>query len=353
MTLPEAVSNRLIGALFVERGLVSQSQLVVALELQQETGQQLGQILVERFGVERSELAKVVAEHWARMGEAKEDVSTRASESWRQLGEILVSRGFVTREQLVQALERQRLTGERLGEALVGQGVISKFELAGSLAEQASLAETPTEPEGEPAPVVHLTPRIEAPPDPETFEPEAAEPEPGPERARARRPAVELILESAAGRPFDAEPEPEIEQPAEVGLVPVHEEATEPEREIEHVAEVGLAPLHEVPTEPEIEREHALVEQVELAEAVLEPDVELVAPSDEAPAPATALCVAFASTPRGYRLVELENGQVPDIGERVQLPDVGELVVLRRGPSPLPADERVCVFLEPLVPAGA
>jgi hypothetical protein len=57
VTLPEAVSNRLIGALFVERGLVSQSQLVVALELQQETGQQLGQILVERFGVERSELA--------------------------------------------------------------------------------------------------------------------------------------------------------------------------------------------------------------------------------------------------------------------------------------------------------
>ena len=73
----------------------------------------------------------------------------------------------------------------------------------------------------------------------------------------------------------------------------------------------------------------------------------------EAPAPATALCVAFASTPRGYRLVELENGQVPDIGERVQLPDVGELVVLRRGPSPLPADERLCVFLEPLVPASA
>ena len=143
MTLPEAVSNRLIGALFVERGLVSQSQLVVALELQQETGQQLGQILVERFGVERTELAKVVAEHWARMGEAKEDASTRASESWRQLGDILVSRGFVSREQLVQALERQRLTGERLGEALVGQGVISKFELAGALAEQMAVLGEP------------------------------------------------------------------------------------------------------------------------------------------------------------------------------------------------------------------
>jgi len=130
--------------------------------------------------VERSELAKVVAEHWARMGEAKEDVSTRASESWRQLGEILVSRGFVSREQLVQALERQRLTGERLGEALVGQGVISKFELAGSLAEQASLAEVSAETEGEPAPVVHLTPRADAPAerDAESADALVSEPEP-------------------------------------------------------------------------------------------------------------------------------------------------------------------------------
>ena len=185
MTLPEAVSNRLIGALFVERGLVSQSQLVVALELQQETGQQLGQILVERFGVERTELAKVVAEHWARMGEAKEDVSTRASESWRQLGEILVSRGFVTREQLIQALERQRLTGERLGEALVGQGVISKFELAG-LAGRAGVArrDAGRSPRASPHPVVHLTPRVEAPAEPETFEPEPS----GSRRAQARAP---------------------------------------------------------------------------------------------------------------------------------------------------------------------
>jgi len=41
---------------------------------------------------------------------------------------------------------------------------------------------------------------------------------------------------------------------------------------------------------------------------------------------------------------------VPDVGEQVQLAEVGELVVLRRGPSPLPMDERICVYLEPLVP---
>ena len=285
MTLPEAVSNRLIGALFVERGLVSQSQLVVALELQQETGQQLGQILVERFGVERAELAKVVAEHWARMGEAKEDVSTRASESWRQLGEILVSRGFVTREQLVQALDRQRLTGERLGEALVGQGVISKFELAGSLAEQASLADAPAEDDGQPAEVVELTPRLEA----------VREEEPGPGLV----PLAELYPEPAFGTPAadttgEREPEPE--------------EASQP----------------------------AVFEE---RDETLEPET-------------AALCVAFASTPRGYRFVELENGAVPEVGRLLEVPDVGVLVVLRRGPSPLPADERVCVFLEPVVPAG-
>jgi len=284
VTLPEAVSNRLIGALFVERGLVSQSQLVVALEMQQETGQQLGQILVERFGVERAELAKVVAEHWARMGEAKEDATTRASESWRQLGEILVSRGFVTREQLVQALERQRLTGERLGEALVGQGVISKFELAGSLAEQASLGDAPDEEEGKPAEVVELAPRLEAV--------LAAEHEPGP------------------------------------GLVPIS--ALSPE------------PAYGTPT-------------TEADEPELTAQPEEVEEQDEAPEsePSPAVCVAFASTPRGYRLVELENGLVPDVGKLVEVPDVGELIVLRHGPSPLPADERVCVFLEPLVPAAA
>jgi hypothetical protein len=308
VTLPEAVSNRLIGALFVERGLVSQSQLVVALELQQETGQQLGQILVERFGVERTELAKVVAEHWARMGEAKEDASTRASESWRQLGDILVSRGFVTREQLLQALERQRLTGERLGEALVGQGVISKFELAGSLAEQASLAEAPAETEGEPAPVLRLTPRADAPAAPAAEEADVLVPEPEP------------VLEAVP----DLEPEPDVVAP-------------EPEPEL--APELELEPAPELVPEPELQPVVTTEPPFEVEEA-------------RAPEIAASACVAFASTPRGYRLVELGEGPVPGVGERIELPDVGELVVLRHGPSPLPADERVCVYLEQPAPVA-
>jgi hypothetical protein len=319
MPLPEAVSNRLIGALFVERGLVSQSQLLVALELQQETGQQLGQILVERFGVERSDLAKVVAEHWARLGEAEENADSRASESWRQLGEILVDRGFVTREQLAQALDRQRQTGERLGEALVGQGVLTKFELAGSLAEQASTStEETADVAGAPAPVVPLVRAPEKQDDP---------------------------VEEA---PEDLQPEPSETVPREE---PTEETAEEPAPRWPALQSVPTVTATPMPAEPD----EARLDEAEPEQHVLEPAADAAPEEPDAVSgdeATVAAYVAFASTPRGYRLVVLEDGDLPEPGARVALPELGELVVLRRGISPLPLDDRPCVFLEPPVPAA-
>ena len=106
MSAPQTLPSRLIGALFVERGLVSESQIRVALEIQRETEQQLGQILVERFGVSRKELASVVAEQWAKLGGAS---GPEDSASWRRLGEIFVERGFVSQEELDQALTQSAL----------------------------------------------------------------------------------------------------------------------------------------------------------------------------------------------------------------------------------------------------
>ena len=144
MNAQELLRSRLIGALFVERGLVSESQIRLALEIQQETDQQLGEILVERFGISRAELAQVVAEQWQDNGrDAGAGLEPSLSENWRRIGEIFVTRGFVTEEELERALTRQRQTGERLGEALVGLGVISKFELAGALGEQMSTVDEP------------------------------------------------------------------------------------------------------------------------------------------------------------------------------------------------------------------
>jgi len=169
VNVAETLTARLIGTVFVERGLLSESQIRVALEIQRETGQQLGQILVERFGVSRHELASVVAEQWAEFGRSGADTDPASNESWRRLGDIFVERGFVTPEQLEQALARQRETGERVGEALVAQGSISKFELAGALAEQAAALdqaalEAATAPGDAPeATVVPIAPRLEEP----------------------------------------------------------------------------------------------------------------------------------------------------------------------------------------------
>ena len=86
MPVPQSLPSRLIGALFVDRGLVSESQIRIALEIQNETGQQLGQVLVERFGVSRKELASVVAEQWAKLGGSSGPEDTA---SWRRLGASL------------------------------------------------------------------------------------------------------------------------------------------------------------------------------------------------------------------------------------------------------------------------
>ncbi len=244
MPVPQPLQSRLIGALFVERGLVSESQIRVALELQHETGQQLGQILVERFGVSRKELASVVAEQWAKLGGS---AGPEDNASWRRLGEIFVDRGFVSQEELEQALERQSQTGERLGEALVAQGVISKFELAGALAEQmAALGESEAEPDERPHATVHHFPLPEEPVE------ASAEPAEDPEREPEPEPAgtlLEAVRDLERDEPsLEAEAEPELE-PAwgETVLEAVPE--PEPEVELAHAAEVELAP--EPQPEPE------------------------------------------------------------------------------------------------------
>jgi hypothetical protein len=54
-------------------------------------------------------------------------------------------------------------------------------------------------------------------------------------------------------------------------------------------------------------------------------------------------CVLFVPTPDGYRLVQLD-ASPPAAGERVEL-EGAAFDVVRLGPSPLPGDERRCVYL--------
>ena len=307
MNAQELVAARLIGSLFVERGLVSESQIRLALEIQEETDQQLGEILVERFGISRAELAVVVAEQWQDTGRPAGPVLEAAlSADWRRIGEIFVGRGFVTEEELQSALDRQSQTGERLGEALVSLGVITKFELAGALGEQmSSLGESSVGPEQPKADVVQLP---------------------------TREPVVEQepVLE--------AQPEPEL------SVVPDLVDEPEPETVEEDEAAGTLEPV----LEPIQGEGNGVVTARPTPTLGAEPGLR------EAPVPAdvrTSSCVAFAPTAAGYILVSVPH-EPPAVGEVIELDGLGELVVLRHGRSPLPLDERTCVIVEPRLAAA-
>lgn len=152
----EAVTqSRLIGAILVENGLISRDQLLRALELQAETGERLGEIVVAEFGVPRIELASVLAEQWAALegnptGEPPKPAPTLRvvaapaqgdSAIRRPIGEIFLELGFITQAQLDAALDVQRTTGARIGEILVEQGSLTRLDLASALAEQWSSLE--------------------------------------------------------------------------------------------------------------------------------------------------------------------------------------------------------------------
>jgi chromosome segregation ATPase len=147
-------TSRLIGALFVERGLITEEQLERALEVQSTEGGRLGEIVVAEFGVSRVELASALAEQWAEVERTVRSEELEALEDGapspeppssddipivpirRPLGEIFVERGLVSEAQLDAALVEQRESGGKLGEILVEQGVLSRLDLAGALADQ-------------------------------------------------------------------------------------------------------------------------------------------------------------------------------------------------------------------------
>jgi type II secretion system (T2SS) protein E len=69
------------------------------------------------------------------LSEASED----GKPSRPRLGELLVSRGFITEEQLARALNEARETGELLGVVLLNKQLIFEDELARTLSEQLSV----------------------------------------------------------------------------------------------------------------------------------------------------------------------------------------------------------------------
>jgi hypothetical protein len=149
---------RPLGALLVERGLLTGAELEQALSEQRRTGRVLGEILVARGYVSGLALARALADqHGVQLrpkgGDEPRWQATQASQpvtepqkTWRPLGKLLVESGFLAEGELDHALAEQLERPElRLGEILVERGYLSGPALARALAEQHGVDLAPEE----------------------------------------------------------------------------------------------------------------------------------------------------------------------------------------------------------------
>ena len=133
-------SWRPLGALLIEKGLLTQSELDAALAEQRRTGRLIGQILVHSGALSAFALAQALTEqHGVELQtEADLDANPRPQAAWRPLGRLLVEEDYVTKAELRKALRTQRESSGRrlLGEILVAEGFLSGISLARALAAQ-------------------------------------------------------------------------------------------------------------------------------------------------------------------------------------------------------------------------
>ena len=113
--------NRKIGNILIEEGTASQSDVNAALENQKVLKEsRLGEIISDKHQIPQEMIESAVSNSYPEV---------------KLIGDILISAKLVTREQVKEALEEQRLNkNKHLGEILVGNGIISETNLMMALA---------------------------------------------------------------------------------------------------------------------------------------------------------------------------------------------------------------------------
>jgi hypothetical protein len=109
--------RQLMGNLLRQARRISCEQLDFALTEQQKTGEQLGKVLLRLGLLTEKELDTVLAFQHNQGADRPVPVPFR-------LGEILIASNYITREQLEDALDRQKLSQKKLGEVLVEAGYV-------------------------------------------------------------------------------------------------------------------------------------------------------------------------------------------------------------------------------------
>lgn len=121
------LKKRLLGELLIAGKFVEKSQLEKALEHQKQTNKLLGELLVELGALTQEEL-KIVLNFQEELSNPAEAIKF-AGGLRKKFGELLLEAGKITESQLDEALTYQKITGKRIGEILVERGLINKEEL--------------------------------------------------------------------------------------------------------------------------------------------------------------------------------------------------------------------------------
>jgi hypothetical protein len=122
----------LLGELLIKAKRLTREQLDIALREQRRTNEKLGEVLV-RFGLLReNELDTMLAFQRYQGGEAPTTEKLR-------LGELLVATEQITREQLEDVLNRQKLSKKKIGELLIEAGYVQSHQVDHALKLQQKL----------------------------------------------------------------------------------------------------------------------------------------------------------------------------------------------------------------------
>jgi hypothetical protein len=109
--------HKMLGEILVHAGRITSEQLEKALVEHKRTGEKIGQTFV-RLGMATQQEIDTALEI-----QKTQDRGPEAPTRLR-LGELLIAAKYITREQLEDALRRQKITKKKLGEVLVESGIV-------------------------------------------------------------------------------------------------------------------------------------------------------------------------------------------------------------------------------------
>ncbi len=133
-----------LGELLVRLQVLKLSQLTALMQEQEDTGKRIGELAVEKGLISQDELveylirqireSQVVDESLRELGKMTEEEKWERVSQHERLGEVLVKRQAIKLSQLVTAIEAQRNEPEKhLGQVLLEQGLIQESDLEAAL----------------------------------------------------------------------------------------------------------------------------------------------------------------------------------------------------------------------------